>query len=722
MNKASKELQDTKSLIEDLQSEISEKDNVIIEMYSLKEKDEENYKATIDQINEELKEKIRALEKTSQELQEKNRILDRMNEEIQEKNRTLDQVNEELLEKTRTIDQLNADVGTFKSEVEEHKGNVHQLEEKLRDVQEVNAGEIEKLRVEHQDELQALSSKHVAEFENLKLSMSEQLEESGLEVDKVRQEQIEKLKQIHESELNVLKETSDKQIAFNHNLEQQMKKMKEDFDNDLARARDVVAQKDAVVEDLKEQLKDMKTSSASEISELKNELKKKQKEIAELEDNLSSFEEEHSSDVAQYEQSMQKQQEQTAELEKQLVLELGNESAKYEQKLAETKAHLEAQYKKAIQELVQRVKDLESENETLQSTHGQEMEVFRENLAQYTSNLEEQMRELQSGAQEEHESEMKALQAEHLGATKKLERKVKTLSEEKEALETKIRSFSGEEGGGDSVGQSEEVARLKEDYEGQIQTLKEHAQNERERLEKEAVDAVSNKEKEFMEVLEKVLEKHQQEVADLRSYYEQQLSDTGEGRLAFGEEDDPLVISTQLKQEKEREISRLKKQFLQESEERIASAQEALLYKVAKEEEENTRLRNKLANKDQEISEVTSERDRLLNEIQVLTDTHRVLEQMTAPLEPSLSPVSSQVVQEEPLFVQESADTLEVLPGAGFNEGMEIFISLLSFMLRRKGIARNLMTSKSISVGNLSSINFWLIVKIKMLRRKHYAI
>ena len=124
MNKASKELQDTKSLIEDLQSEISEKDNVIIEMYSLKEKDEENYKATIDQINEELKEKIRALEKTSQELQEKNRILDRMNEEIQEKNRTLDQVNEELLEKTRTIDQLNADVGTFKSEVEEHKGNV----------------------------------------------------------------------------------------------------------------------------------------------------------------------------------------------------------------------------------------------------------------------------------------------------------------------------------------------------------------------------------------------------------------------------------------------------------------------------------------------------------------------------------------------------------------------------------------------------------------------
>lgn len=231
---------------------------------------------------------------------------------------------------------------------------------------------------------------------------------------------------------------------------------------------------------------------------------------------MSSFEEEHSSDVAQFEHNMQKQQEQTAELEKQLVLEMGKESAKYEQKLAETKAHLESQYKKAIQELVQRVKDLESENDTLQTTHGQEMEVFRENLAQYTGSLEEQMRELQSGAQAEHESEVQALQAEHLQATKKLEKKVRTLSEEKEALEVKIRSFSGEQKGEDSEEQSEEVARLKEDYEGQIQTLKEQAQSVRERLEKEVVEATSSKEKEFMGVLEEVLEKHQQELAELR--------------------------------------------------------------------------------------------------------------------------------------------------------------------------------------------------------------
>lgn len=103
---------------------------------------------------------------------------------------------------------------------------------------------------------------------------------------------------------------------------------------------------------------------------------------------------------------------------------------------------------------------------------------------------------------------MKVFQVEYLGVMKKLERKVKMLFEEKEVLEMKIRSFRGEEGGGDLVGQSEEVVRLKEDYEGQILMLKEYVQNERERLEKEVVDVVSNKEKEFMEVFEKVFEKY----------------------------------------------------------------------------------------------------------------------------------------------------------------------------------------------------------------------
>ena len=142
---------------------------------------------------------------------------------------------------------------------------------------------------------------------------------------------------------------------------------------------------------------------------------------------------------------------------------------------------------------------------------------------------------------------------------------------------------------------------------------------------------------------------------------------TGQGQQTDGE--DPAVVVAQLKLEKEMEISRLKKQLLQESEERIASTQEALLYKITKEEEENLRLRNKLSSLDKDLSEVTGERDRLLNEIQVLTDTHRVLEQRMAP-------GSAQVVHEEPLLVQESVEALEVLPAAGFAEGILTYLRL----------------------------------------------
>ena len=637
MDKASKELLETRSLIEDLQKEVSEKDNVIIELYGLKEKAEESYKIQIDQLNQEL----------------------------QEKRTTLRQANQELQDKNGELHQLTGELDSLKTEMKGHKNSALELEENLLEVQKINASQVEKLQTEHEEELQAANSKHAAELENLKLLMMQQMEETEEEDDKTRQNQLEKLQLLYESEVNVLKETLDKQITLNNDLEQQMEKMKEEFDNTLA-------QKDASLEEFKKQQEELNSSSASEISELRNELKKKEKEIAELEDNLSSFEEEHTSDVAQFEHNLQKQQEQTAELEKQLVLELGNESAKYDQKLAETKANLESQYKKAIQELVQRVKDLEAENENLQATHGQEMEELRENLAQYTSGLEEQMRELQSGTQAEHESQLKALRAEHLEAIKKLEKKMTTLSEEKEALEIEIKSGDDGPKGEDSEEQSEVLAKLKEDYEGQIQTLKEQAQSERERLEKEVAEVASTKDKEFMGVFEEVLEKHQHEIAELKTYYEQQLSESGDGRPPSGHED-PTAIAAQLKLEKEREISQLKKQLLQESEERIASAQEALLYKMAKEEEENKRLRSKLASLNEDLSEVTGERDRLLNEIQVLTDTHRVLEQRMVSVEPSLSPVLSQVVQEEPLLVQESADALEVLPGAGFSEGMETF-------------------------------------------------
>ncbi|KAJ7375488.1 hypothetical protein OS493_002262 [Desmophyllum pertusum] len=59
MDKASKQLLDTQSLIQDLQNEVSEKDNLIIELYGLKEKEEDNHRIGIDQLNEEFREKIR---------------------------------------------------------------------------------------------------------------------------------------------------------------------------------------------------------------------------------------------------------------------------------------------------------------------------------------------------------------------------------------------------------------------------------------------------------------------------------------------------------------------------------------------------------------------------------------------------------------------------------------------------------------------------------------
>ena len=83
------------------------------------------------------------------------------------------------------------------------------------------------------------------------------------------------------------------------------------------------------------------------------------------------------------------------------------------------------------------------------------------------------------------------------------------------------------------------------------------------------------------------------------------------------------------------------------------------------------RLRSKLTELHKDLSEVTTERDRLLNEIQVLTDTHSMLDlRLQAPMESNMSSVSSQVVHEEPLLVRQSVEELEVLPGTGFAEGI----------------------------------------------------
>ena len=498
MEKASKELLDTKALIHDLQNEVSEKDNVIIELYGLKEKDEKNYKSMVDELNQQLQEKIRIL----------------------------NQANQELLEKNGTLDQLQGEFEGVKDELERYKVDKEELKQNLEESRKMNAGEVQRLQLEHEEEMQALNSKHVAELENLKLLMSDQLEAKGDEVDNTGQQQLNNLKEIYESEVNMLRESLDKQIELNNKLEREMGKLKDDSQENVVR---LSAEKDAVIEAMKVQFKELETSSTSEIRELRNDLKKKDRQIAELEDNLSSFEEEHNSDVAQYEQNLQKQQEQTAELEKQLVLELGSESSRHEKNLAETKAHLESQYKTVIQELLDKVKGLESENRTLQTTHAKEIEEFRENLTQYASGLEDQMRELKSGAEADHKRELAALRAEHMETLRNMEKEVHVLKEDKKALEAELttRGDSGHVGELSTHQGDHEVARLREGYEGQIQTLKEQVEHEKERLEKEVADAVDAKEKEFMGVIEEVLEKHQQEVSEIKNYYDELLHQAG---------------------------------------------------------------------------------------------------------------------------------------------------------------------------------------------------
>lgn len=494
MEKTSKELLDTKASIHELQKEASEKDNAIIELYGLKEKDEESFKSRVDELNQQLQEKIMML----------------------------NQSNEELQKKKGAFDQLDSEFESVKGELDRYKSDVKHLEEKLEESRRANANEVERLKLTHEEEVQSLNSKHVAELENLKLLMKEQVESKGEEGDSARQQQVDKLGEVYESEVNALKESLNKQIELNNELELQMSKVKDGFEENVTQ---LTTDKDAVIEAMKVKLKELETSSTSEIRELQNDLKKKDRQIAELEDNLSSFEEEHSSDVAQYEQNLQKQQEQTAELEKQLVLELGSESARHEKKLAETKAQLEAQYKGVFQELLDRAKELESANETLQATHAQEIEAFKENFVQYNNRIEDQMRELQSEAKAVRERELEALRAEHQEALRTKEEELRTLCEGKKALgsELKTRGPSEETSEHSDDQKSQEIAKLRDEYEGQIQTLKENVQHERERLEKEVAEAADAKEKELMAVIEEIFEKHQVQLSEVKNHYEQLL-------------------------------------------------------------------------------------------------------------------------------------------------------------------------------------------------------
>lgn len=230
---------------------MSEKDNTIIELHSLREKDQENTKRRMDELNKALNDNVTRVNQGNQELQERD----------------------------GTIDHLNEELDGLKGELEKYKLREVEMEKYLQEVQRMNAKEVERMNKEQQEELQAVKSKHVAELENVKLLMTKQLEETGQEVKKLRQ--------VYDSEVHELKGSLSKRVLLQTNLEQQMERLGEDFDNVVACLRE----KDAALERLQSRLKELEASSASEINLLRSELKNKAEEIAELENKIANEEE-----------------------------------------------------------------------------------------------------------------------------------------------------------------------------------------------------------------------------------------------------------------------------------------------------------------------------------------------------------------------------------------------------------------------------------------------
>ena len=131
-------------------------------------------------------------------------------------------------------------------------------------------------------------------------------------------------------------------------------------------------------------------------------------------------------------------------------------------------------------------------------------------------------------------------------------------------------------------------------------------------------------------------------------------------------QDELLNVVAHLKLEKEQELSQLKEQMTQESEAKIASMQENLFNKIAKAEEENQQLITKLTSLEKNLSEVTVERKKLLDEVEVFGNTHRMLQETVALLEETSSPVSrDELEHEEP----QSMEGMEDLPGASLPQG-----------------------------------------------------
>ena len=240
LDKASKAVSDADLLIRDLENRVSEKDKTIIELYSLREKDQENNKNRVDELNQ-------ALNENDQELQRRDGKLDHMTEELE----------------------------SLKAELEKYKLSTEEMEKYLEQVQRMNAKKVERIHKEHQKELQAVNAKHVAELEDLKLLTKRQLDESGQEMEERRQ--------AYDSEVHDLKESLGEQTTAIKDLKQQIASLQEHYDNAVARLRET----DETVDRVQFGLKEQEASHVNEISLLENDLKKKSAEIAELQDKMA---------------------------------------------------------------------------------------------------------------------------------------------------------------------------------------------------------------------------------------------------------------------------------------------------------------------------------------------------------------------------------------------------------------------------------------------------
>lgn len=161
-------------------------------------------------------------------------------------------------------------------------------------------------------------------------------------------------------------------------------------------------------------------------------------------------------------------------------------------------------------------------------------------------------------------------------------------------------------------------------------------------------DASEEKEKQFLAVMDEILQKHQREIDELKSHQED------------GDVDRRLE---EIEQGTRLEINRVRDMLLQESEERIAENQRILLQQINLQEQELNSEKQKACSLEGELTGVTKDRDRLLHEVQVLTETRHAVDKERIPVnEPVIGKTIRQVVQEEPILAASSVDQVEGLP------------------------------------------------------------